>query len=350
MAIYTSNRDGGKTDQAGHLRAATKMLVGEVIDKLQIKANDPLGMSVLVATGTGLIPSGTGYSFPFWLDADEEITIATASGANDRIDLVVAYVDLDETPSTGVSNNSNDIVKIEAVAGTPAAVPVAPDTSTIQAAIGAANPFIILGEVLVAQSTTTINAGALTDRRTMAGAKEMPGVTKEYAGSNLPAGYLWCAGQEVDRDVYSDLFYAIGTTHGVGDGSTTFNLPDHRGRAVAGKDNMDGSSANRLTDQSGGVNGDVLGDAGGEEQHTLALADVPNRTGTLILHGSENGSIFASASGVFSTSSGVTGKYSNSNPQSGSTSRTNIKYNHGGGGGAHNNVQPTLIANKIIAF
>ena len=58
------------------------------------------------------------------------------------------------------------------------------------------------------------------------------------------------------------MFTAIGTTYGVGDGSTTFALPDMRGRAVAGQDDMGGTSANRLTTP---INGDTLGAVGGIE-------------------------------------------------------------------------------------
>lgn len=49
-----------------------------------------------------------------------------------------------------------------------------------------------------------------------------------FAGSSAPTGYLDCDGSAVSRTTYADLFAAIGTTWGVGDGSTTFNLPDGR--------------------------------------------------------------------------------------------------------------------------
>ena len=67
------------------------------------------------------------------------------------------------------------------------------------------------------------------------------GVVSPYAGTSAPSGYLLCYGQEVSRSTYSALFSAISTTYGSGDGSSTFNLPDLRGRAVAGQDDMGGS-------------------------------------------------------------------------------------------------------------
>lgn len=68
-----------------------------------------------------------------------------------------------------------------------------------------------------------------------------------FAGSSAPTGWLLCFGQNVSRSTYANLFAVIGTTYGVGDNSTTFGLPDLRGRTVAGTDNMGGTSANRLT-------------------------------------------------------------------------------------------------------
>ena len=104
------------------------------------------------------------------------------------------------------------------------------------------------------------------------------GVVAPYAGTSAPSGYLLCYGQAVSRTTYSDLFSAIGTTYGTGDGSSTFNLPDLRGRAIAGQDDMGGSSANRLTGQTGGVNGDTLGGTGGGETHTLTTAQLASHT------------------------------------------------------------------------
>lgn len=73
-----------------------------------------------------------------------------------------------------------------------------------------------------------------------------PGIILPYAGSAAPTGWLLCFGQAVSRTTYAGLFSAIGTTFGVGDGSTTFNVPDLRGRVAAGEDDMGGTAANRL--------------------------------------------------------------------------------------------------------
>jgi microcystin-dependent protein len=151
-----------------------------------------------------------------------------------------------------------------------------------------------------------------------------------YAGTSAPTGWTLCFGQAVSRTTFADLFAVVGTTYGIGDGSTTFNLPDLRGRVVAGKDDMGGTSANRLTGLSGGVNGDVLGAAGGAEIHTLTTAEMPSHTHTITYGVNDvNGGGGTDPSYLEST---------------GRTETTNAT----GGGGAHNNVQPTFILNYII--
>ena len=67
-----------------------------------------------------------------------------------------------------------------------------------------------------------------------------------FAGSSAPTDWLLCFGQAVSRTTYASLFAIVSTTYGAGDGTTTFNLPDLRGRTVAGIDNMGGIDAGRL--------------------------------------------------------------------------------------------------------
>jgi microcystin-dependent protein len=87
-----------------------------------------------------------------------------------------------------------------------------------------------------------------------------------WTTDTAPTGFLLCSGQAVNRTTYAALFAIIGTTYGVGDNSTTFNVPDLRGRFPLGKDNMGGSSANRVTD----ADADTLGGADGDETKDLS--------------------------------------------------------------------------------
>lgn len=157
-----------------------------------------------------------------------------------------------------------------------------------------------------------------------------------YAGSSAPTGYLLCDGAAISRTTYSDLFGIIGLTYGVGDGSTTFNIPDLRGRVIAGQDDMGGSSANRLTNQSGGLNGDTLGATGGSETHTLSVSEIPSHR-----HPPHENITGITGGFVYNTSAG-----------SGAGNGGGFEYEAdtglAGGGGSHNNVQPTIILNYII--
>lgn len=86
-----------------------------------------------------------------------------------------------------------------------------------------------------------------------------------YGGATAPTGWLFCYGQAVSRTTYALLFAIIGTAFGVGNGTTTFNLPDLRGRYPLGKDNMGGSTASRVTNAVSGIVATTLGAVGGDQ-------------------------------------------------------------------------------------
>lgn len=149
------------------------------------------------------------------------------------------------------------------------------------------------------------------------------GVVFPFAGSTAPAGWLLCDGSAVSRATYATLFGVIGTTYGAGDGSTTFNLPDLRGRVVAGRDDMGGVAAGRITDAGNGnpgISGATLGATGGVDRHTITDAQLPTGVpvslGSLTVYGSGSNSAVSTAT-----------------------------Y---GSGHAHPNVQPTMVMNHII--
>ncbi len=81
------------------------------------------------------------------------------------------------------------------------------------------------------------------------------GTVNAFAGATAPDGYLLCNGGEISRAIYSDLFSAIGTIYGVGNGTTTFNLPDMRGEFIRGLDGGRGIDNDSFTFQATTTNG-----------------------------------------------------------------------------------------------
>jgi len=123
------------------------------------------------------------------------------------------------------------------------------------------------------------------------------GSIQAYAGESLPAGWLRAEGGTVSRTEFPNLFAAIGTIYGSGDGSTTFKLPDYRGRFLRARANGSGSDPNRAsrTNRGDGTTGDAVGTKQGDA--------IRNITGTLDIYGDnvDEPLIFAN-SGVFSRS------------------------------------------------
>jgi microcystin-dependent protein len=176
------------------------------------------------------------------------------------------------------------------------------------------------------------------------------GELRGYAGSSVPSGWLVCDGAAVSRSQYSTLFSAIGTTYGAGDGSSTFNLPDLRGRIPIG------------TGRGAGLTQRTLGERLGEEAHPLVLNEFPNHN-----HGGRTGISNAdhghsSDFPIYSLDNG--GDSSNINAWTGkdgvrgyvrhSTDTQDMYHDHGvsseGSGGWKNVIQPSLVINFIILF
>jgi microcystin-dependent protein len=127
-----------------------------------------------------------------------------------------------------------------------------------------------------------------------------------YIGSSAPSSaFALPFGQAISRTTYATLFSLVGSTFGSGDGSTTFNVPDLRGRAIFGLDNMGGSAASRITAAGGNFDGTVLGGTGGAQNQTLTQAQLPAVAPTF----SPGGQLFLTpgtgiASGINSSGSG----------------------------------------------
>src|SRR5690606_36416662 len=136
-----------------------------------------------------------------------------------------------------------------------------------------------------------------------------------YAGHTAPQGHLLCDGSEVLREDYPVLFSVIGTTYGAGDGSTTFNLPNLKGRVVVGVD----ESQTEFSE---------LGLKGGAKTHKLTVAEMPKHTHTQNPHNhTQNSHTHGQNSHTHSQSSHTHSQYSHSHTQD-SHSHTQASHSH----------------------
>lgn len=169
-----------------------------------------------------------------------------------------------------------------------------------------------------------------------------PGLIVDYGGTSAPSGWLLCDGSAVSRSTYSALFSAIGTNYGAGNGSTTFNVPDFRGRSGVG------------TGTGSGLTARSIGATGGEETHVLVTAELATHGHTLTDPGHVHtvglpdmnpptGGAAAGVTGI-GTSSATTDNFNNAaaNHVTGITMATT------GSDTAHNTMHPFLVATKII--
>lgn len=184
------------------------------------------------------------------------------------------------------------------------------------------------------------------------------GSVSTYAGNQAPTGYILCDGSAISRTTYHALFQVIGTTYGSGDGSTTFNVPNLKGKFVVGFD-------------SAQTEFDNLSETGGAKTHTLTIAEMPahNHNGLTQSAGTHTHTITdpghthsyvnqpntQNTDNAFSTE---TAADNSSVAQTSSSSVTGITINSAGahqhvidsqgGGQPHNNLPPYLVLNYII--
>jgi microcystin-dependent protein len=168
-----------------------------------------------------------------------------------------------------------------------------------------------------------------------------------FAGSTAPTNFLLCFGQAVNRTTYADLFTVCGTTYGAGDGTTTFNLPDLRGRAIGGLDNMGGTAAGRLTSTVLTAS-NTLGATGGAQTVTLTSAEMPSHTHTQDAHSHGVQRSNSAATSVAADASALYRPQANTGAGYFDTQVTTATNQNTGGGGAHSNTQPTIVLSYII--
>jgi microcystin-dependent protein len=143
------------------------------------------------------------------------------------------------------------------------------------------------------------------------------GATIEWFSDTIPSNWLLLNGQAISRTDFAELFTLYGTTFGVGNGSTTFNIPDMRDYVPVGKSASD-------------TNINALGEKYGSKTHTLSINEIPNHNHSL-------SGYYGNADGAYYIKSG-----------NNTGTLADIQTGYIGGGQAHNNMQPSIATNFIV--
>lgn len=292
-------------------------------DATALKVTAGGGMSVNVAPGYAWAEGHFGK-----VESAENLPVTNADGTYTRIDRVVARLDM-----------SLKTFSLAVIAGEIGSDPEPPDIvrdGTIYD-LGLATITIPPGSLEITdamitdtRANTSVCGGAFPrfSSEVVWPAANNVGDIKMTACAAAPAKWIICDGREVSRTRYADLFANIGTAYGSGDGSTTFNVPDFRGRTAFGK------NAGTFS---------TLGATGGEEQHTLTVQEMPAHSHEITVT-TNPGEIDKNETST------ITGNYALSNAGAGGGVLFTITATaaNTGGGQAHNNLPPYNTVNYII--
>ena len=282
-------------------------------------------LQVSISGMVAKVKAGAGFVRGVMIANDSDLTLTIDTTASARIDRVVMGVDQSK-PSAG-------IYVLKGTDGT---------TTAPELANTASKRELCLAEIMVTpQGISNIRDTRLGKlcgvARNILGVIDPAGTIKMFGGSTAPDGYLLCDGQAVSRTDYAELFAAIGTTYGAGDGSTTFNVPDLQGRFPLGA-----GAGNGLTART-------VGQKDGEERHTLTVAEMPAHSHVP----SASGEYFVTTEDSSANNTRVAYSSSGNRWVDGLTSESHFHHrtstNSIGGGGSHNNMPPYTVVSYIIS-
>jgi len=274
--------------------------------------------SLLIGIGSKVFTTQSGKLFPAgtWL-----LITSDADPTNYMHGSVTSYsgttLTMNITNIGGTGTLADWTIKVSGTQGSKGDAGSIDDINGQTSATITANDEIIFGDVSDSNNTKKTTVQGIIDLSSIP-----VGTTIEYSGTTTPAGFLDENGAAVSRTTYSDLFTAIGTTYGVGDGSTTFNLPNQQRRVVVGSG---GTGTGTL--------GNAVGDIGGSETHSLTTAENAAHTHTVAFKND--------------STAGGTVPYSSA---SGGGVAANVSTTSSGSGAAHNNIQPSIIKMKCIKY
>jgi len=236
--------------------AGANMSVDIGIGRTVIKGDDQANQGAYICQCTAL-ENLTGFT-------------AAPSGGNERFDVVYQRVN---DPNAGGPGGNNSVFGI--VTGVAAAIGTAAIPATPTSAIPLARVRFIAGD-------GSITTAMITSMRipVVAYGGDPIGSILEFSGptASLDLRYIIADGRAISRTTYAAYFALVATQYGVGDGTTTFNVPDRRGRIGVCCDNMGGSAANRIAAAN------ALGVVGGAATKTLAVSEMPAHAHTVNSH------------------------------------------------------------------
>lgn len=287
-------------------------------------------------------------NYDVFSDAVTNLGGFVATSANTRYDIVVMQVN---DPTAGGAAGNNAV--ITRVAGTQAASPVIPTIPNSALLLAIVGPFTTstssITNSMIHDAYTGTGPTGVTGARLCKGFRDTPGTTKEQYNPIAPNGWLIEAGQAISRTTYAALFEHFGTAFGSGDGSTTFNIPDSRGRVLVALDNQGGSDAGRLAAAN------TLGGTGGEELHALTIAELAahDHPGSTVDPATVNAKGFSTNNATIPDNSGSSSTGAAAGSALGSIvtvdiPSTSVTVASQGSGTAHNNMQPYILGYRIV--
>ena len=350
----------------------------------------PVGQAIVYCDGSNnmFVLNSTSLRDVQWLGADGTLALPGISFASESssglrrksagvLSLVIGGVEIATISATGIDITSGLQVTVGGVN------PVPPGFEMTAAAIAAPAGWYLEYGQTITRSTDTPLMNAITQvfTATTNGTTVLTSVSVDLRNLGLEGSVLEGTGMAtgatiVSVDSATQITMSLAATnsasggsvrafpYGNGDGSTTFTLPDARGTVAAGRDNMGGTAANKLTTAGSGVNGLRLNVVAGAQNVTLDATMIPaHQHGVYLKDPQHSHTLNPNTAGVnfggggagnFNSGSYATGGNTvNSNTTGITIGSVNGVANDNqtaaiGGGLAHNNTQPTRIRNVMI--
>jgi microcystin-dependent protein len=288
-------------------------------------------LAALATTSSGTSAPGTTFANQLWVDTTGGASYLKIRNADD--DAWITLLQLNQTGDVAechtnlVDTNSiqNDAVTLAKIAG-----------AAVDATALASNAVTSVKITDANVTTAKIADGAVTSAKLASGLTTITGEIRMWPTAAAPSGWLFCAGAAVSRSTYSALFAVISTIYGVGDGSTTFHLPNFAGRSPVGVG----------TSSATGATAWALAELGGAETHVLTTAESPAHAHTLLADATAGSSYptavnYIAKKGDWGSNNNYQGSGTATTPSLGLSSSS-------GGGAAHVNMSPVLGINFII--